>query len=58
MDKPYYPVHMRWVAFALEKRGFPIMKIMPNKKKPEFNVYFFEDTLDFHKALIEVSQKK
>lgn len=56
--KALYPIHMRWVAFELEKRGFKIIKIEPNKKHPQFNVYYFIDDLNLHTALIEITQKK
>lgn len=56
--KALYPIHMRWVAFELEKRGFKIIKIEPNKKHPQFNVYYFNDEVNLHQALIEITQKK
>ena len=42
------------VARQLEARGFRIIKIAPNKKKPQFNVYYFYDTLELHNALNEI----
>lgn len=53
-----YPIFMRRVAFRLEKRGFKVIKIEPNKKRPEYNVYYFEDTLELHNALAEVAKSK
>lgn len=53
-----YAVFMQWVAFQLEKRGFRIIKMRPNRKKPEYNIYYFEDTMELHKALMEITQNK
>lgn len=49
-----YPIFMIGVARQLEARGFRIIKIAPNKKKPQFNVYYFYDTLELHNALNEI----
>ena len=48
-----YPVFMPGLALRLEKQGFPVIKIEPNKKRPQFNVYYFNDTVEFHRALCE-----
>lgn len=53
-----YPIFMNTVAYKLERMGFKIIKIAPNKKKPQFNVYYFEDTLALHKALHQILDKK
>lgn len=53
-----YPIFMRQVALKLEKRGFKLLKIEPNKKKPQFNVYYFEDTIGLHNALVEIAARK
>ena len=53
-----YAIFMQWVAFQLEKRGFRIIKMRPNRNKPEFNIYYFEDTPALHQALLEITQKK
>lgn len=53
-----YPIFTRRVGFRLEKRGFKIIKIQPNKRNPDFNVYYFEDTLELHNALVEATKNK
>ena len=53
-----YPIFTRRVAFRLEMRGFKVIKIEENKKHPDYNVYYFEDTQDFHNALFEVTRNK
>lgn len=52
-----YPVFMNTLAFKLERAGFKVIKIAPNKKKPQFNVYFFEDTLKLHEAIHQLLDK-
>lgn len=49
-----YPIFRRKIAFRLERWGFPLIKIQPNKKHPELNVYYFEDTVALHRALHEL----
>lgn len=53
-----YPIFMAQIAFKLEKKGFKLIKIEPNKKKPKYNVYYFEDTLELHQALIEITARR
>lgn len=53
-----YPIFMRRIAFRLEMRGFPVIKIEPNKKRPQYNVYYFEDTKELHDVLFEVTRNK
>ena len=53
-----YPVFTRRVAFRLEMQGFKVIKIQPNKKEPQYNVYYFKDTPELHKALVEATKNK
>ena len=43
------------MAIKLRKKGFKIIKTEPNYKRPEFDVYFFEDTPEFRKAFNEIA---
>ena len=52
-----YKVFSMSIAIKLRKKGFKIMKTEPQYKKPEFDVYFFEDTAEFRKALNEIVNK-
>lgn len=45
-----YPIFSRRIAYILEKQGFKLIKIAPNQNKPELNVYYFEETVEFHNA--------
>lgn len=53
-----YPIFTRRIAFRLEMRGFKVIKIETNKKHPEYNVYYFEDTQQLHDSLFEVTRNK
>lgn len=52
-----YPIFMDTLAYKLERMGFKVVKIAPNKKKPQFNVYFFEDTIELHDAIHKLLDK-
>lgn len=39
------------VAAALRDMGFPIVKICANNRKPQYDVYWFEDTPAFRAAI-------
>lgn len=56
-DMILYPIFMNTIAFKLERMGFKVIRIAPNKKKPQFNVYFFEDTIALHEALHKILDK-
>ena len=42
------------IALELRKRGFKIIKTGVNMYKPQYDVYFFEDTEEFERALTAV----
>lgn len=52
-----YPIFTRKIAFKLEQMGFKLVKIQENHKKQGYSVYFFEDTIELHQALLEITQK-
>ncbi len=52
-----YPIFSRRVCYTLEKMGFKVVKMAPNRHNPELNVYYFEDTVKFHDALQKAIQK-
>ena len=45
------------VAAALRELGFQIIKTTPNFKKPQYDVYWFEDTPALHNAIPIAVQK-
>lgn len=53
-----YTVYMSWLARALQKQGFKIIRITENKKKPGFSIYQFLDSPEFQKALNTIIEQK
>ena len=47
-------IFKRSIALDLRNKGFKIIGTEPNKCKTQFDVYIFEDTDDFEKALSEI----
>lgn len=52
-----FPIFSRRIALELEKRGFNIVRMAPNRNKPKLQVYYFEETADLHKAAQELIRK-
>lgn len=42
------------LALELRRKGLDIIATEPNYKKPQLDVYIFEDTEKFQKALTEI----
>ena len=47
-------VKSRRIAWLLRKAGYPILSVEPNRMQPEYNVYIFEVTPGFQKALDKI----
>ena len=45
------------VAAALRDMGFKIIKVTANIKKPQYDVYWFEDTPALHTAIPEAVKR-
>jgi len=59
MENKLYIIYMPRVAAALRDMGFPIIKITANNRKPQYDVYWFEDTKEFRNAIpLAVKQSK
>ena len=55
-----YCVFSKSLAYHLRLQGFRIKRTAPNKKKPEDDVYYFENTKELVKAIknyISISHK-
>lgn len=50
-------VYMPKIAYALVHRGFPIIKVISNPKKPQYRAFVFEETQDFLKTFTEIANK-
>lgn len=51
MENKLYIIYMPRVAAALRDMGFPIVKVCANNRKPQYDVYWFEDTPAFRAAI-------
>lgn len=50
-----YPIFSRKLTRKLERRGFVVVKIAPNRRYPNLNVYYFEETVELRKAVEELT---
>lgn len=53
-----YTVYMSWMARALQRRGFKIIRVTENKNKPGYSVYQFIDSPALQLALNEIICEK
>lgn len=44
-------IYSKRIALELRKRGFRIIKTVPNKYKPQFDSYIFENTQELQEVL-------
>lgn len=57
MNEQLYIIYMPRIAAALREMGFKIVKISPNIKKPQYDVYWFEDTIKLRQAIPIAKEK-
>jgi len=53
-----FPIFSQRIAIALERQGFKLIRMAPNRNKPELKVYYFEDTVELHNAAQQLINKK
>lgn len=53
-----FPIFSRKIAYELERRGFRVIRMAPNRHKPELKVYYFEETLELRNAAQELINNK
>lgn len=53
-----YPIFSRRIARELEKLGFKIEKIAPNRNNLNLRVYYFEETVELRNTAQKLIQKK
>lgn len=51
-------IYTRRVAYELRMRGFNIVKVVPDRVKPQFDNFVFEDSPELRAALEEIAGKK
>lgn len=60
MEKKLYIIYMPRVAAALRELGYKLEKTTPNRMKPQYDVYWFEDTPSFRNSIpvaVEMAKK-
>lgn len=57
MENNLYIIYMPRIAAALREMGFKIVKTTPNIKKPQYDVYWFEDTLELRAAIPKAKER-
>lgn len=57
MEDKLYIIYMPRIAAALREMGFKIIKVSPNIKKPQYDVYWFEDTAELRQAIPAAKEK-
>ena len=56
MENKLYIIYMPRVAAALRDMGFKLIKTTANVKKPQYDVYWFEDTPALREALPKATE--
>ncbi len=51
-----FPVFSRRIVRELEKRGFTVLQMAPNRKYPNLMVYYFEETPELRKTVTELTK--
>lgn len=51
MENKLYIIYMPRIAAALRDMGFKLIKTTANIKKPQYDVYWFEDTPQLRAAI-------
>lgn len=51
-------VFTRKMAYQLRKLGFKIIRTEPDVKRPEFDNYVFEDSVELQKAMAQISNRR
>ena len=51
MEDKLYIIYMPRIAAALRDLGFKLIKTTANIKKPQYDVYWFEDTPELRAAI-------
>lgn len=51
-------VYMPYLAAALRKKGFKIIEVIPNEKKPQYDAYVFENTPELQEAFSSLAKKR
>ena len=53
-----YTIYTKWLAFALRKQGFRLIRTDINPNFPQYICYVFEDCADLHYAVRYLTEQK
>ena len=53
-----FTIYTRWLAYALRKQGFRIIRTDINPNFPQFNCWVFENCLDLQIAIRQLTEKR
>ena len=53
-----YTVYTKWLALALRKQGFRLIRTGINENFPQYITYVFEDCDDLHFAIRQLSEAR
>ena len=51
-----YTIYSRWLAYALRKQGFRIIRTEVNELKPQYDTYIFENSVDLQLAITTLTK--
>lgn len=52
-----YTIYAKWLALALRKQGFRIIRTEVNENYPQYDTYVFEDNDDLQIAISQLTKK-
>ena len=53
-----YTVYTKWLALKLREQGFRLVRTGINPNFPQYITYVFEDCLDLHIAIRQLTEKR
>lgn len=52
-----YVIYAKWLALALRKQGFRLIRTDINENYPQYDTYVFEDNEDLQIAISQLTKK-
>lgn len=51
-----FTIYAKWLAYRLREQGFRLIRTGINEKKPQYDTYIFEDSLDLQIAITQLTK--
>lgn len=58
MTENVYRIYTRWLAVALRREGFKMLKTDVNEYHPKYDVYIFEDSPSLQAAITRITNSR